>query len=259
MESVTVSSGTFSFSVTGVIDAPVLDNAGTMTLTTITEIKPTTAAKRLLRSLLRLGEIASQISIVELWEGIAITATTNGNGSWEYSTDNGTSWNAVGSVADNSALLLRSTDLVRFVPNGQSATTGDITFRAWDQTSGTFGTKVDASTHGGTTAFSSATETASITITEVNDEQILATNTGATVAENSTGNVITAAMLATTDVDHTAAQLTYTVTGLSTNGTLRRNGVALAMNSTFTQADIKRRSSHLRSQRQRNQQRCLQL
>ncbi len=124
------------------------------------------------------------------------------------------------------------------MPNQQQATSGNFTFRAWDQTSGSFGNKVDVSTNGGTTAFSSATETASITVSEVNDEQVLATNTGTTVAENSTGNVITSAMLATTDVDHTASQLTYTVTSVSSNGTLRRNGVALGLSSTFTQADI---------------------
>ena len=49
-------------------------------------------------------------------------------------------------------------------------------------------------------------------MTPVNDEQVLATNTGTTVNEGSTGNVITTAMLQTTDVDNTAAQLVYTVT-----------------------------------------------
>ena len=44
-----------------------------------------------------------------------------------------------------------------------------------------------------------------ITVTPVNDEEVLATNTGTTVNEASTGNVITTAMLETTDVDNTAA------------------------------------------------------
>jgi uncharacterized protein DUF4347/cellulose/xylan binding protein with CBM9 domain/cadherin-like protein len=79
---------------------------------------------------------------------------------------------------------------------------------------------------------------ASLTVTAVNDEQVLATNTGATVDEASTGNVITAAMLETTDVDNTAAQLTYTVTGGTGNGTLRLSGTALGLNDTFTQDDI---------------------
>ena len=47
----------------------------------------------------------------------------------------------------------------------------------------------------------------SITVTSVNDEQVLVTNTGATVVEGSTGNVITTAMLETTDVDNTDGEI----------------------------------------------------
>ena len=54
--------------------------------------------------------------------------------------------------------------------------------------------------------------TRNVNIMAVNDEEVLATNTGTTVNEASSGNVITTAMLETTDVDNTAAQLTYTVT-----------------------------------------------
>ena len=45
-------------------------------------------------------------------------------------------------------------------------------------------------------------------------------------------------MLETTDVDNTAAQLTYTVTAATGNGTLRLSGTALGVSDTFTQADI---------------------
>ncbi len=53
----------------------------------------------------------------------------------------------------------------------------NMTFRAWDQTGATAGqqgTKVDTSTNGGTSAFSSATEVASITVTAINDIPIIA-------------------------------------------------------------------------------------
>ena len=83
-----------------------------------------------------------------------------------------------------------------------------------------------------------ASYTMTIDVTPVNDEQILATNTGATVAEGSLGNVITNAMLQTTDVDNTTAQLVYTVDAVPINGTLYNNGVALSVSDTFTQADI---------------------
>ena len=62
-------------------------------------------------------------------------------------------------------------DLVRFVPNPDFYGTATIDFRAWDTTdgnlSGTAG--VDASTGGGTQPFSTATETATITINPIND------------------------------------------------------------------------------------------
>ena len=82
------------------------------------------------------------------------------------------------------------------------------------------------------------TGTFNFTVMPVNDEQVLAVNTGTTVNEGSIGNVITTAMLQTTDVDNTAAQLVYTITSATGNGTLRLSGTALAVSNTFTQADI---------------------
>ncbi len=84
----------------------------------------------------------------------------------------------------------------------------------------------------------SATQTVAITVNPVNDEQVLATNTGAAVAEGSTGNVVTTAMLATTDVDNSSDQLVYTVDTAPANGTVYNDGVALSAGGSFTQADI---------------------
>ena len=53
-------------------------------------------------------------------------------------------------------LLLRAVDSVRFVPDGLNADSGSVTYRAWDQTSDVFGTKVNVTSNGGTTAFSTA-------------------------------------------------------------------------------------------------------
>ena len=77
-----------------------------------------------------------------------------------------------------------------------------------------------------------------VDITAVNDAPFVAVNTGTTVDEGSTSNVITTAMLNEGDVDDVDAGLTYTVTSVTTNGTLRNNGTALGLNDTFTQADI---------------------
>ena len=82
-----------------------------------------------------------------------------------------------------------------------------------------------------------ATGTFNITITPVNDEQSLDTNGGLTLNEGATGT-ITASELATSDADHAAAQIVYSVDTASTNGTLMLNWVALSASDTFTQADI---------------------
>ncbi|HBR50076.1 MAG TPA: hypothetical protein DEA71_08315, partial [Nitrospira sp.] len=51
--------------------------------------------------------------------------------------------------------------------NGTSSAA--LTVRAWDQTSGTAGTKVTTASNGGTTAFSSATDMIDVSVTAVND------------------------------------------------------------------------------------------
>ncbi|MEZ6095180.1 MAG: VCBS domain-containing protein [Pirellulaceae bacterium] len=137
-------------------------------------------------------------------KGIAVTALS-ANGAWEYSTD-GITWTAFGSVATNSALLLNSTSLIRFVPDSANGETATFDFVAWDQTSGSASANGspqygDATTSGGTTAYSAETASAQIVVTDVNDT-ITATSDSATAVEaggvangtagtDPTGNVLT--------------------------------------------------------------------
>ncbi len=193
--------GSVTVNITAVNDAPVLDNSGTMTLTTINEDQNANAGQTVASIIASAGGDRITDPDAGAVEGIAITTIVSGNGTWEYSTNGGSGWLAVDSVANNSALLLRSTDWLRFVPDTQNGTTGSITFRAWDQTTGSAGTKVDTSSNGGTTAFSSATEIAQITVTSVNDNPLASTDSGTateaggvsngTAGSNATGNVLT--------------------------------------------------------------------
>lgn len=140
-------------------------------------------------------------------QGIAITGLDSGNGTWEYSLDGGNTWHAVGTVSENNALLLRDTDKVRFVPNGQNATDGTLSFRAWDQSVGHAGDRGDASHNGGTTAFSAGQNTATISISAENDAPVLAPDAPelATQTENAINNegAVIASLLgnAISDVD----------------------------------------------------------
>ena len=114
-------------------------------------------------------------------EAIAVTAVDNTNGLWQLSTDNRDSWadfsTIVGQTVDlsGSARLLDgtltggATQLIRFVPDVDYNGTATITFRAWDRSVGAVGGTADASSAGGTTAFSAASDTASIGVTAVDD------------------------------------------------------------------------------------------
>ncbi len=157
---------------TAVNDAPVLDNTGTMTLPTITKVHTNNGGSAVETIIASAG--GDRITDVDGGaEGMAITALASGNGSWEYSTDGGASFSAVGAVSGTSALLLRNIDYMRFVPNGVSATTASFDFRAWDQSSGSAGSKVSVASNGAATPFSTALETASIVVDDVNVAPVL--------------------------------------------------------------------------------------
>ena len=153
--------------------APVLDNSGAMAFSPLTEDQLASGGQSVAAILASAGGIRITDPDAGALVGIAITNQASGNGSWQFSTNAGTNWTAVGSVSASSALLLRDSDLLRFVPNGQNGTSASVTFRAWDQTSGSAGSKVDTSANGGTSAFSTATETATLTVNSVNDAPLL--------------------------------------------------------------------------------------
>ncbi|NLF32487.1 MAG: tandem-95 repeat protein, partial [Planctomycetes bacterium] len=165
---------TITFNITAVNDAPVLNNASNLTLTGINE-DPVANTGMLVSDLIATGAGGDPISDVDAGavEGIAVVGADDTNGTWEYSTDGGTTWTAFAPVAAGSAVLLATgaNDRVRFVPDANYNGTATMTVRAWDRsdanTSGTTG--VDTTTNGDGTAFSTATVTAQITVAAVND------------------------------------------------------------------------------------------
>ncbi|WP_175304539.1 tandem-95 repeat protein [Candidatus Nitrospira nitrificans] len=137
-------SDTASLTVTAVNDAPVLDNSGVMTLTSITEDATNNNGQTVASIIASAGGDRITDADAGASEGIAITSLTSGSGTWQYNTGSG--WTNIGTVSESSALLLRATDSIRFVPNGERADSGSISFRAWDRTSGTAGSKVATGT-----------------------------------------------------------------------------------------------------------------
>ncbi|OAN55943.1 hypothetical protein A6A04_10280 [Paramagnetospirillum marisnigri] len=153
---------THSLTITSVNDAPVLNTSYSPTLSSIDKIATTNPGK-LISDIIPNGSITDvDVTSGSVPKSIAVTGVDNSLGQWQYSINGGTSWTNLLSASFNGSngLLLTATDRLRFVPDG--ATTGNATFtyKAWDQTSGNAHDWVSLTG----TAFSTATETASISI-----------------------------------------------------------------------------------------------
>jgi hypothetical protein len=101
--------------------------------------------------------------------GIAIVTQDVTHGRWQYSLNGGT-WNDMGGVSRTSALLLRGTDRVRFLPHSDFSGTAALRYHAWDQTAGAAGQLIDLGPRvGGATAFSEQSARLVCNVAEVND------------------------------------------------------------------------------------------
>jgi uncharacterized repeat protein (TIGR01451 family) len=172
--------------------APVIDNTGNMTLTPIAQGETNSPGNSVDDIITSAGGDRITDGDVGAVEGFAVIAADTSNGSWQFSTDSGFSWNSVGAVADSSARLLNQSSLLRFIPTGAYSGPATITFRAWDQTSGANGQGgADASVNGGLTAFSTGIETAQVDVVPANAAPVL-DNTGAmtlsAILENTFGS-----------------------------------------------------------------------
>ena len=184
--------------------------------------------------------------------GIAITATDETNGTWYYSTNGGASWNTVGAVSNTSALLLADDGNTRlyFTPgaNYNGSSSAALTLRAWDRTGGVAGTLVDASSNGGMTVFSSATDAIDVTVTAVNDAPVITSNGGgASTSVNVAENTTAVTTVTATDVD-TGATLTYSIAGGA-------DAAHFTINADDRRAELRRRTGLRDADRRRRQQR----
>ena len=148
--------------------------------------------------------------------GIAVVAADTANGTWFYSTDNGVTWSGLGSVsAANSRLLAADANTrIYFQPvaNFNGTLNNAITFRAWDRSSGANGGLANTSTSGGTTAFSIATDSASLVIQSVNDTPVIVSDGGLTTVNKSIAeNATFVTQVVTNDVD--GDSLVYSIFG----------------------------------------------
>ncbi|WP_420965872.1 VCBS domain-containing protein [Bradyrhizobium sp. B120] len=157
-----------TITITGTNDAPVLSTTSQVLNTESPGSgAPSGAVGTLISSLVNLGANVSDAD-ANASTGVAITAADTSNGTWWYSIDNGSHWSSLGSISASSARLLAADGFTRiyFQPSaGFGGTiTNAITFEAWDQTTGSNGALGNASLNGGSTAFSTASAMASISL-----------------------------------------------------------------------------------------------
>ncbi len=149
-------------------DAPVLDNGGTMSLAAIDQGDANNAGTLVSDILASAGGNRVTDEDAGALLGIAVVGADTAHGTWQFSTDGGATWSALGAVSGSSARLLAADAVtrVRFVPAAafSGIVESGISFRAWDRTSGQNGGFADASVNGGSSAFSAASETAGIQI-----------------------------------------------------------------------------------------------
>ncbi|MEG3976017.1 hypothetical protein QT970_15540, partial [Microcoleus sp. herbarium8] len=221
--------------------APVLaDTAVTLTAILEEAVAPTGAVGNLISSI---AAIPTNITDPDTGAvaGVAITAADTTNGSWFYTIDGGTTWTALGAVSNTNARLLAAdaNSRIYFQPTADynGTVTNGITFRAWDQMTGTNGSTADTSTNGGFYAFSTATDTAAITVTAVNDKPSF-TNLGTQTLTAWTNTVQTVSNWANTVIIGPANESTQTVLNYlpitNNNNTLFTTQPSVATNGTLT-------------------------
>ena len=108
-------------------------------------------------------------------EGIAVTGADHPNGTWQYSLD-GNSWTNFSSPSSGNATLLDATAQLRFIPDTDYNGAASLSFYAWDQTDGNVNGQTGVNIipgQGGTGAFSTAPNFATLNVTPINDAPIV--------------------------------------------------------------------------------------
>ncbi len=197
--------------------APVLNASGTYRLSDIPEDTAEPAGNAVQEIIASAGGDPITDPDPDAEEGIAVTGVNDSNGRWQYTT--GTTWLDFGVISDTAAVLLNAAARIRYLPNpNYNGPAGNLTFRAWDLTTGANGQRnVDVSRNGGSTAFSNASAVATLTVTPVNDRPsaTLTDNITPTYVEDAAPVPLINGTLQLSDVDNPLlSSATLTITNL---------------------------------------------
>lgn len=165
--------------------------------------------------------------------GIAIVGI-NGRGVAAFSVNGGLSFTSIATPPSPSAALLLPRDAqLRYTPDGLSGEAATIQYRAWDQTSGSPGGTANVVPNGGSTAFSTTTDTLTINVTDVNNDPPVATDLSLTV--NNVAPTTRTFPVDDPDADDSTATLVYTITQPTDGNAATGDGTVVNNNNgTFT-------------------------
>ena len=167
---------TTSVAVTMVNDAPALNESAVLTPPTIVE-----DVTRVNNSGVPVGVMLNSFNTFPIVDddanasfGIAIVDPVSPHGEWQFSVNNGNTWQTMLlPITGTSVLLLGIEDVVRFLPHQDFNGIASFTFRAWDQTFGMSGTLADIDPHSSIGTYSVVAILASFEVLPVNDAPFL--------------------------------------------------------------------------------------
>jgi hypothetical protein len=222
--------------------APVLDATKTPTLPTLEEDPgaPSGAVGSLVANLVDFATPSGELdNVTDVDSGAVLGIAVTGTGSnvvCYYSLNGGTTWTNFSPISTSNSRLIAADADNRIYCQPKLNVNGTIasamTFRAWDQTTGTDGGTADTTVSGGGTAFSSATDGVSLAVTPVNDApQATNLNSGETYTEDTARNLTN---IVVSDVDSTMVTATLTLSNPSAG--ILSTSTSGAVTSTYTAA-----------------------
>jgi hypothetical protein len=116
--------------------------------------------------------IAALESLPATGLGIAITGMSTATGTWQFKLAGSKTFTPIDQVSATHALLLRPTDILRFIPAANANGNAGLTFKTWVSGAG-FGTYADPTTG---TGFGNGTGAVDLPITAVDDAPVLDPN-----------------------------------------------------------------------------------
>lgn len=207
--------------VTYVNTAPVLDANGNPTLGVIAEDAKAPAGVSVISLVAGVTDVDAGGQ-----KGVAIVGGTTGKGVWQFFLAGSSGWQVMPPMTTSNALLLSadSGTKIRFVPKSDFNGIAKLWYRAWDRTQGTAGAMLQtAGSVGGSKSLSIAMESATLTITPVDDAPVL-TMSGTVGYVHDRSPIVLAPFASVSDIDNSdfaGGRLRVTIaSGISTSNRL---------------------------------------